>query len=206
METRLAEAHWRKAHDAAWVQAYAASINGPHRRTLQEALRLVAPFRTAVDLGCNCGVLMPLLQAVSPDVQVTGLDVNALAIREAKNRWPAHTWALMSVADWLPMMAGVGRTWELVVSSSCLEHVAPSDIALTLQSMAKLATRAIVLQEVTVTPQRPEGTSWSCGVPEWRHDYERRLQALGWQLVAKCWQDVTTERPGAVLVFTPERT
>jgi 2-polyprenyl-3-methyl-5-hydroxy-6-metoxy-1,4-benzoquinol methylase len=200
---RFNEEWWRQAHGSSWVELYAASVNASTRRWLREAITSVAPFTTAVDLGCNCGVLMPMLTDASPDCRVVGIDVSVEALREAKRKYPEHTWVLASVTDWLPVLAKIGSHADIVVSSSCLEHVSFADIDETLQAMATLATRAIILQEVTVTPKLPEGASVMCGVPEWRHDFETRLGKLGWTRTQKYWQDTTTPRPGAVMVFKP---
>lgn len=204
MSSSPAEDFWRQPHGSSWVAHYAASAAAPSRAVLQAVLHSLAPFTTVVDLGCNCGVLMPLLQAASPDVQVVGIDVSMEALAAAKRRYPAQTWVFASVTYWLPVLADTGSHADIVVSSSCLEHVAARDIDETLRALVRVATRAVVLQEVTTTPRHPEGPSIACGVPEWRHDYERRLSALGWHRTQKFWQNVTSDRPGAVMVFEPE--
>lgn len=204
--TRPAEAWWRQAHGSSWVQDYAESVQQPIRVWMQDAIAAMAPFTTVMDLGCHCGVLMPFILGACPDAKVVGIDVSVEALRTAKRTYPYHTWVLASVADWVPMLASMGSHADIVVSSSCLEHIAKSDIDSTLAAIAQVATAAIILQEVTVTPRMPEGASVACGVPEWRHDYERRLSALGWRCRQKTWLDVTGPRPAAVMVFEPKGT
>lgn len=200
---RDSEEFWQQPHGSTWVAHYAESIHDQNRRWMLEALKCVAPFTTAIDLGCHCGVLMPHLLEASPDARVVGIDISVEALREARTRYPMHTWVLASVADWLPVLADIGSHADIVVSSSCLEHIAPREIDQTLSALVRVATHAIVLQEVTVTPTLGEGKS-PAGVPEWRHDYEVRLRALGWACVKKAWLNVTTDRPAAVMLFQPE--
>lgn len=199
--TRPSEVHWRKAHGAAWVMKYAASSFGPTRMRLARALQAVAPFESVLDLGCNCGVLVPWLASASPHAKVTGVDVNREALTEADRCWPHHTWVHGSIVDWLPEQT---EAWDVIVSSSCLEHVAPTEIGAVLHEMARLASKAIVLQEVT-TDGGAELRTASIGIPEWRHDYRRRLSALGWHCAA--WEALGDDptRPAAVMTFTRTR-
>lgn len=202
MMNRPAEAFWKKPHGAEWLSTYVASTFGPKRKLLGDALRAVAPFDTALDLGCNCGVLVPWLTVASPNVKIHGVDVSVEALAEAIRSWPHHTWTLASIVDWLPKVDG---PWDVVVSSSCLEHVAPADLDAVLLHVARVAAKAIVLQEVAVTNTLGEGPSLS-GVPEWRHDYAKRLTRLGWTLLSERAQDEATNRPGKVMTFARDRT
>lgn len=202
MATRLSEAFWVRPHGAAWVASYAASAFRPTRAVLGSALREAAPYETALDLGCNCGVLMPWL-VLDARVRVTGVDLNAEALRDAASTWPKHEWVRDSVVDWLPAQ---DRQWDVVTSSSCLAHVAPTDIVPTLAALARVARKAIVLQEVTTAGEMDcEGASGQMAVPEWRYDYARRLPALGWRLTAITLQLSEPTRPGAVMTFLRDR-
>lgn len=197
---RPAETYWRAPHGAEWVNGYAASTFGEHRGVFGRAVKAVAPFATALDMGCNCGVILPWLVAAAPDAVVTGVDLSAEALASARRCWPQHEWIHDSLVDWLPRQLGV-RQWEVAVSSSCLAHVAPPDIAGTLDAVALTATRALVLQEVCAIDGIREGTSKS-GVLEWRYDYVARLGALGWTCTTHWRVDDGRDRPAAVMVFT----
>ena len=200
MTTRPAEAFWQRAHGKEWIANYATSSFSASRAAMGAALRSVAPFGTVLDLGCNCGVLVPWLQVASPGARITGVDVNDEALRDAEIGWPVHTWVSQSVVDYVPQAADYGFQWDVVTSSSCLEHVAPQDITQVLAAMAQVARDAIVLQEVTVAPRMPlEGQS-PLSIPEWRYDYATRLRPLGWKCTSWVEQGEPT-RPGAVMTF-----
>ncbi len=192
---RPAEQFWAQPHDAEWVENYAASTFGAHRALLGQALRSVAPFDTALDMGCNCGVLMPWLTGSSQHVKVTGVDVSNDALMNANTCWPQHTWVNESVVDYVQH----ADSFDVVVSSSCLAHLAPTDLTPTLEAMTRIAKKAVVLQEVT-SPQ--EGQSTSVGVMEWRYDYIRRFAALGWRCSLGIPFGADPTRPGMVMVFT----
>lgn len=188
---------------AGWVDLYRESARAEYRQPVASALTAVAPFETVLDLGCNCGALMPLILDASPTCQVLGVDLAEVAIAAAKREWPAHTWVCASIVDWLPLMAPFHRV-DLVTSGSVLCAVVPSDINAVLDAVVALARRAILLQEPTTTPRYREGESPS-GVPEWRYDYVTRFAARGWHLVSRVWQEIETNRPGAVMVFRPDK-
>lgn len=199
------EGEWLKTAESrtGWLDIYRRSATEPYRLPVAQALAAAAPFHSVLDLGCNCGALMPLLLAADPACHVLGVDIAPSAIRAAKADWPAHAWACASIVDWLPMMAG-HQTFGLVTSGSTLCAVVPDDIDAVLDALVALAARAIVLQEPTTTPRFGEGVSPS-GVPEWRYDYVQRLAARGWHLESRVWQEITTTRPGAVMAFRPDK-
>jgi len=201
MERRDAEAHWTVNRGDGWLRGYHESVSAPTRQAVLDALLRYAPFACVLDLGCNCGVLTPLVLAASPGAHVTGIDINVEAVAAAKRLYPAQTWICASIVDWLPLLAGHAKA-DVVVSSSCLAHVRPADLPDVLGAIAQIAQRAIVLQESTVTPLYGEGQT-ECGVLEWRHDYARHLQGMGWTRVSRVWQEVTTTRPAAVQAFEP---
>lgn len=201
--TRPAEEHWRKSHGPEWLADYANSSFGPMRAPLGAALKRVAPFKTALDLGCNCGVLVPWLGAASPDVTVFGIDVNYDAVAAATSSWPRHRWFCGSVVDELGALVDGGLSFDVVVSSSCLEHIAPTDIDQVLTHMAAIAAKAIVLQEVSITVTQPAGRT-PLSVMEWRHDYVGKLSERGWTCRDLTWLpgDDALQRTGSVMTFT----
>jgi len=195
---RPAETFWRSHHGDFWLARYAESTFNPSRQPLGAALRAAAPYHTALDLGCNCGVLVPWLETHGTEVAITGVDVNHQAVAYAKKIWTKHEWVEASIVDWLPLQLG---QWDLVVSSSCLAHLAPNDVAAALVGITTVAAHTIVLQEVTVSPEfEREGPS-SSGVSEWRYDYVQRLARLGWECLSHYPQQSEPGRPAAVMTF-----
>lgn len=202
------ENQWRRLGNPAWIDQlwldkYKASMHIATRQPIADALASVMPFSTVLDVGCNCGALMPTILRANTDAQVTGIDLNAFAITDARRTFPAHTWVAASIVDWLPMMVEAGRRWDVVTSGSSLCCLPPQIIDDAMHVIARAATRAIVLQEIVATDLYPEGIS-SAGTPEWRYDLARRLHADGWHEVGRVWQQLDTARPAAVMTFTRE--
>ena len=184
-----------------WTDIYRASVRADYRRPVLEAFLAALPFEKILDLGCNCGALVPLFLYANPQVEVFGVDLAPNAIAEAKRDYPGHTWVCASLVDWLPSMAPYAKfRFDVVMSGSVLCALVPTDIDVVLDALCTMATRTIVLQEPTTTPRFGEGLSPS-GMPEWRYDYEAKLKARGWTMVSRVWQEITTDRPGAVMAF-----
>lgn len=192
-----AEAHWTVTRGDAWLAEYRDSATAEYRKPLADALARLDPL-SLLDVGCNCGTIVPLV----PNAMITGVDINSMAIAAAQRAYPQHEWICASAVEWLPARSHKLVGFDVVVSSSTLAHIAPADIESVIDAIAYMATRAIVLQETCVTPQLDEGQT-DCGVLEWRHDYARILRPMGWERVSRVWQNVTTQRPAAVMVFEP---
>lgn len=193
------EHQWKltSQHRPDWVNIYRASKYAAFRIPFHDALAHVGAFSTVLDLGCNCGALMPTLQSVMPDVRVYGIDIGEAAIVAAKQDYPQHTWLCGSVIEWLPLLAR--RRFDLVTAASALSTLTPEDIGQVLNDIGAV-TNWLVLQEPTPTVRVPAGPT-TAPIPEWAHDYDTMLSARGWCKVHQVWQDITTSRPTSVMVW-----
>lgn len=181
-----------------WVNIYRASKYAAFRIPFHAALRdHVGHFATVLDLGCNCGALMPTLLDVCPDARVYGIDIGDAAIVAAKQDYPQHTWLCGSIVDWLPLLSR--KRFDLVTAASTLSTVTPEDIGTVLNGIGSVSD-CLVLQEPTPTAKFPAGPT-TAPIPEWAHDYDTMLSARGWCKVHQVWQDITTSRPTSVMVW-----
>lgn len=199
---QIGEAHWLRSHGQGWLDIYWSSCAQPWREPLMEALRTVAPYKTVLDIGSNCGAIAPLILTASYDAHITGVDLSVDAIEYAKRLFPKHRWQAGSVIEWL---AANTQTFEIVTSSGVLGHIAPEDIDFVLTHISTIATRAIVLQQRVISPNYPREEQMPTHVTEWRYDYVGRLFRLGWHLSWAKWRDWDTPQPGGVMVFTRGR-
>lgn len=197
-----AETYWATKRGADWLGIYQASVDKPWRLPFAAALAQLAPFTSALDLGCHCGVLVPALETASPDVQVYGVDINIDAVQAAKRFHPRHLFLHDSLFDWLPFAVAHGRRWDIVVSSTCLAYMPPLHLPAVVADLTRLAHKGVVLQEPIATPRWPAGRS-PIDIVEWRHDYVSVFLGLGWQCVSVAPQNMETTRPSAVMQFVP---
>ena len=72
-----------------------------------------------LEIGCSGGHLTVLVGELFPDAEVTGVDVYAPAIIEAKRRYPKHKFK-QADAQKLPYSA---NSFDIVYSSETIEHV-----------------------------------------------------------------------------------
>ncbi len=75
--------------------------------------------KTILEVGCAGGHLSGLLAQLFPEARITGVDVYAPAIKEAKKRFPQLTFKAAD-AHSLPFKT---HTFDLVLSSETIEHV-----------------------------------------------------------------------------------
>lgn len=171
---RMSAAFWRMKRAPSWSQLYADSVARESRTPWADALLTVAaPGLSVLDLGCNCGVLTPLLTlACGEDVKVTGVDLNVGALEVAVARFPQHCWRWASAQDYLAACSDA--SFDLVVTGSCFSLIAPHEIDAVLAHVARVARVGAVFQEPISTADEPEGTTHS-GCPEWRYNYTRRM-------------------------------
>lgn len=197
------EAAWAEKDSETWLNSYVESATAPYRHAVTNALLPLRPIRTVLDVGCNCGTLMPAILAAEPKALVFGIDVNAAAIRTAKQQWPAHSWLCDSVTNWLPVWAANQWWFDVVTASSCLSCITPDAIGDVLSGIVRL-TNKVVIQDVTTTARLQESRS-STGLIEWFYDYVARFDAFGWvETSSREWQQVETNRPAAVMTFRPK--
>lgn len=154
--TATATAFWTAARSpedlSAWLAHYLASADAPYRTALIQALRPYAPLASLLEVGCHCG---PNLKALAPhcaDLHYTGLDVNAAALAFGRQQamaqgYGAHAWWVVGnlldpqMEDW------PARSHEVVLASSVLMYLHPTDLPQALRTMARLADRLVVMQE-----------------------------------------------------------
>ena len=73
------------------------------------------------------------------------------------------------------------RVVDVVLSCYTLAYLDPEDAHVAMLGINRMAEKALILVEpMRVTHDQIWGQCRDDGLPEWRHDYERTLGALGW--------------------------
>jgi SAM-dependent methyltransferase len=93
-----------------------------------------------LDLGCGEGYTLAVLAEAFPALPLTGIDVSADAIADARRRVPPHVSLMARAAE---SLRGTGRRWDLVMMLEVLEHLPDPGAALAL--VEELGVRRVLL-------------------------------------------------------------
>ncbi|OYX36434.1 MAG: hypothetical protein B7Y99_01470 [Caulobacterales bacterium 32-69-10] len=120
-----------------------------------------------LDIGCGMGDLVQALMLDGMDAQ--GVDVSAVAVAEASRRAPGrfHVGSVLA----LPFP---DASFDNVVSTDCLEHLAPEDVAAALREMRRVARRGAYLV-IATRPDRER--AWHLTVRDRRFWESAALEA-----------------------------
>jgi ubiquinone/menaquinone biosynthesis C-methylase UbiE len=116
-------------------------------------------YGTAIDIGCGEGFMVAELLARGIDA--VGLDVSAIVVERANKRWPGRIFHGSVLS--LPFPEG---HFDFVVSTDCMEHLAPADVPVALQEMHRVSSRYVFLQIATTNDRdghwhlTVEGRAW----------------------------------------------
>lgn len=99
-------------------------------------------FGKVLDVGCGEGVLVSEL--IKRGVDAFGIDVSHVAVDRALSKLPGR-FQCGSVLD-LPYDSG---TFDVVVSTHCLEHLAPGDVPAALREICRISRRWVILWVAT---------------------------------------------------------
>lgn len=161
---------WKAQHLSRpdWAEHYFQTQDLPSRALVLEALSWMQPWETVVELGCNSGPMLAMIQQSFPRAGIRGVEPNAVAAQACHDRLSLPV-AVESLEDWLQ---GPERA-DVLVTHYTLAYISPEQIRPILALMAAKAKRGVVIAE----PMGEEQLIWS--FPEWSHDYGTHLISLG---------------------------
>jgi SAM-dependent methyltransferase len=132
--------------DAYWAGVDESAADSVAKRR-SEWLADLAPFRSAdsaLELGCNVGRNLWMLQQRYPAMALRGVDIDAEAIAYARSRVKAE----FLVGDLYDVERALGDwTADVVFTMGVLIHLHPATLPPLLETMARRARRHVVLVE-----------------------------------------------------------
>lgn len=171
----MASEKWAEQHTkkAGWADHYFGSRDLLSRSAVLDALREFE-WHSLLEVGCNSGPMLRRVLDEFPARQVTGMDVNPVAIEAAQRLVPEGTYLCADLMKWFPSQ---DEQWDIVMTHYTLAYVAPPDLKAVLMRMAQTARKGLVMAEPTAGPGAREGLTYP--YPEWRHNYVRAFRSLG---------------------------
>jgi SAM-dependent methyltransferase len=137
------ERDW-KYEEKDWVQDYWRSKVHPHRTLLLEAMVNLFPFKSILEIGCNCGPNLALFKDYFFEARLAGLDINEQVIEKAENLLRGRVELKVGSFMELPWP---DDSFDVVVSDAVLLYASPSEITQALNEINRVAKKAIVLVE-----------------------------------------------------------
>ena len=154
-----------------WIKGYRGSQNHPHRPFLVKTISKYNPS-SILEIGCNCGPNLHLLAKKFPDAEITGIDINPVAVQKG-NEWLAqerisNVKLLESKADELRQFQD--KSFDVVFIDAVLIYIGPDKIKEVLKEIICITCRAVILME------------WHSFEPERKDLYGHGVYYLG------CWK------------------
>lgn len=218
-EKEWATRHLRKGSDwnqsslvaegSDWVKDYWNSRDHPHRRLLTDTVLKYSSINSVLEVGCNCGPNLYLLAKRLPSAEITGVDINAVAIEKGRELFEAEgiqNVKLMCVkADELGNFKD--KSFDVVFTDAVLIYIGPDKILKVVRDLLRLTRRALILVEWHSFDKRPDPNGLGFYYNgKWVRDYVALLRHLApeaevkvTKLTKEDWPDPFWGETGAVV-------
>lgn len=134
--------------------------------------------RSALEIGCSAGWnLMALRELDVP--HLAGIDINAEAVKQAQKN---HLFAVLGTPD---LGARIGPCFDLVFTAGMLIHVAPDELAGTIDAMIVASRKYVLAIEYASDYLHEEINYRGHDAALWKRPYGQILADAGLFLVAK---------------------
>lgn len=132
-----------------WIKSYWNNINHPHRLFLIDKISTFYPFSSILEIGSNSGPNLYLLAKKFPNVKISGIDINPMAVQKG-NEWfvqegISNIKLFVGKADKLDQFPD--KTFDIVFTDAVLIYIGPDKIAQVITEMTRVAKKAIILLE-----------------------------------------------------------
>ena len=123
----------------------------PNHRLLYETILQLNP-RSLEEIGCGCGDHLYNLGVLSPEINLSGIELSAAQIKFFKKRHP-NLRANISQYDSTLLLGGNNQSFDIAFTQAVIMHIKTADKHLiALQNLFKLASKQVVLMENWKTP------------------------------------------------------
>jgi len=133
---------WRMG-EKNWIEGYWKSIKHPHRQVVLQVLRELLPWRSLIEVGCNCGPNLYLIQKEFPGAKLAGVDVNIPALEFAIKKLKKVKFYI-NKADNLLLP---DDSFDILLTDAVLIYVEPEKIRKTILEFRRITKKAMVLVE-----------------------------------------------------------
>ena len=175
--TRLYEKKW--ASRAMESDQVISNVEHPHRHWLLNQFDALVPFSSVLEFGCGYGANVQLLARRFSDVEVVGLDINPIAIREGNARLAQlgieRARLILGKGDDLSQFGD--RSIDVVFTDATLLYIGPDQIRTVISEMKRISRRALLFIELHGCPDsHSDAQGLGVHTPDgWVRDYRTLL-------------------------------
>ena len=183
-----------------WLEGYWQSVNHPHRKLILKALESFYPFKSLLEVGCNVGPNLKLIQDKFPKVELAGSDVNIEALKIAKQRLPKVDIYIDNIENSL-----IKRQFDIVLVDAVLMYIPPERILKAMENISYLAKKGVILVE-----WKSESFLGKVMYHHWARNYRKILKKMGWRNIKEIkipkeiWSTENWARLGYIFVARPQ--
>jgi SAM-dependent methyltransferase len=154
-----------------WLEGYWKSANHPHRKLLIETILRHEPM-SVLEIGCNVGVNLYLLNKANPKMLCCGFDINEMAINYGIKKMHIdenmnEVWLWHMAADQMSKMHTL-KNFDVIFSDAALIYIGDDKIDSVFSEIGKRVKKAVVFCERHVNYGDGEGI-YKDGL--WNRDY-----------------------------------
>ena len=203
---------WSRQHETeagdAWVRGAWNATAGIQRDAILALLARLDPTpQSLLEVGCAAGANLRRIHAEYPDMRLTGVDGNGVALAYGTEAARAEGWGWCGIQQALPVLPVYPH--DVVLSCYTLTYLDPGDIFGVLAVLWASARQALIIAEPGVEPGEDEQglpgnqPDHDVAYQEWHYDYLTRLGMLPDPpgLISGCLLDPPRQRLRRVLMF-----
>lgn len=134
--------------DTDWIESYKNSTGHPHRKFLIDRIASYQPS-SVLEIGCNCGPNLFLLSRELPTAELTGVDINSMAVKSGKEWFKQE--GIKNVKLFACKADGLERfenkSFDIVFTDAVLIYFGPDKIKNVITEILRISKKVIILFE-----------------------------------------------------------
>lgn len=119
-----------------------ASLLAANLELFSQILKRTGPINSVLELGCNVGMNLKSLELLSPNLKISGIDINKKAIEELHKEKPEYNLVEGSIIDELD----IGKV-DLTFTKGVLIHINPEKLENVYKNLYEKSKKYICINE-----------------------------------------------------------
>lgn len=158
-----------------WLDGYWKSVNHPHRKLLVDTIVRHNPS-SVLEIGCNVGINLGLINERLPKCLCCGIDINREAIKQGIDKFHFkeknnNIWMWQMAADQMEYL-GTMKSFDVIFSDASLIYIGDDKIDKVFSEISKRVKKAVVFLE-RHNPSLLHSAEYKDGL--WNRNYVRLI-------------------------------